>query len=288
MFKSFFSNVAKTLKFIQDHFKAMIFLLIVVLIFLPKSSEDLTPNNLEEIRLSGTIMDANEVVDQIDKARVNDHIKGILLNIDSPGGAVAPSIEIAEAIKRAKKSKPVVVYASGTLASGSYYASIWADKIVANKGSMVGSIGVIIQGANIESLLEKVGVKTQSVQAGEYKQVGRMDREWSRKEKEELEKVIDSTYATFVEDVAEARGLDPQDADTFANAHIFTASQAKDVGLVDTIGVKFDAQNLLAELSGVEKAIWNKEDKIEKIFKKLTSEAVLSLSASLVPQMVLK
>jgi protease-4 len=147
--KKLFSPITATLGFIQNHFKAMIFVLILFLIFAPASEQDLTPNNLQQINLVGPIIEVSEVLEQIEKAESNNHIKGVLLVVDSPGGAVAPSIEIAYAIKRLKAKKPVVVYARGTIASGSYYASIWANEIVANPGSMVGSIGVIMQGANV-------------------------------------------------------------------------------------------------------------------------------------------
>ncbi len=92
---------------------------------------------------------------QINDAKTNENIKGVLLVVNSPGGAVAPSVELAFAIKELSEIKPVVAYASGVMASGSYYASIWADKIIANPGSMVGSIGVIFQGTNLEELMEK-------------------------------------------------------------------------------------------------------------------------------------
>ncbi|MBS4069218.1 MAG: signal peptide peptidase SppA [Sulfurimonas sp.] len=285
--KSIFSPILVTMKFIQEHFKAMIFLLIVFLIFAPTSNKDLTPNNLQQINLFGPIMEVSEVVAQIDEAAKNNSIKGILLNVDSPGGAVAPSIEIAYAIKRAKELKPVVVYASGTIASGSYYASIWANEIIANPGSMVGSIGVIMQGADVSELMSKVGIKSQSVQAGKYKKVGATDREWTEYEKNELNKVIYGTYDLFTSDVANARGLDIKKRDSFANAHIFTAHQAKDVGLIDTIGVAYDAKNRLSELSGVAQPKWNEEDKFDKLMKKISAQTAVTLHTYF-PSLVLK
>jgi protease-4 len=285
--KSIFSPIVAIMKFIQEHFKAMIFLLIVFLIFAPTSDKDLTPNNLQQINLFGPIMEVSEVVAQIDEAAKNNSIKGILLNVDSPGGAVAPSIEIAYAIKRAKELKPVVVYASGTIASGSYYASIWANEIIANPGSMVGSIGVIMQGADVSELMSKVGIKSQSVQAGKYKKVGASDREWTEYEKNELNKVIYGTYDLFTSDVATARGLDIKKRDSFANAHIFTAHQAKDVGLIDTIGVAYDAKNRLSELSGVAQPKWNEEDKFDKLMKKISAQTAVTLHTYF-PSLVLK
>ncbi|NOR58878.1 MAG: signal peptide peptidase SppA [Sulfurimonas sp.] len=275
--KKLFSPITATLNFIQNHFKAMVFVLILFLIFAPSSEQDLTPNNLQQINLVGPIIEVSEVLEQIEKAGSNNNVKGVLLVVDSPGGAVAPSIEIAYAVKRLKAKKPVVVYAQGTIASGSYYASIWANEIVANPGSMVGSIGVIMQGANMSELMDKIGISTQSVKAGKYKQVGTPDREWKPFEINELNKVIQGTYDMFTKDVADARGLDIKKRDQFANAHIFTAQQAKDVGLIDSLGVSHNAKMKLILLSGVDHPVWNKEDKFDKIMKKLSASAAVTL-----------
>ncbi|MBU0720801.1 signal peptide peptidase SppA [bacterium] len=275
--KKLFYPLTATMSYIQNHFKAMLFVLILVLIFAPASEEDLVPNNLQEISLVGPIMEVSEVLEQIESAAANNKIKGVLFSIDSPGGAVAPSIELAYAIKRLRAKKPVVAYAKGTLASGSYYASIWANEIIANPGSMVGSIGVIMQGADISQLMSKIGISSQSVQAGKYKKVGTPDREWTDYEVNELNKVIYGTYDMFTADVAKARGLDFNKRDIYANAHIFTASQAKDVGLVDYLGVGYDAKLRVAQLSGVSEPVWNKEDKFDKLMKKLSATTALTL-----------
>ena len=287
LIKKIFLPITMPMKFIQEHFKAMVFLLILFLIFAPQSNEDFTPNNLQQINLVGPIMEVSEVLEQIDDAASNNSIKGVLLVIDSPGGAVAPSIEIAYAIKRLKMRKPVVVYASGTIASGSYYASIWANEIVVNPGSMVGSIGVIMQGADLSEVMNKIGIKTQTVQAGKYKQIGTSDRAWEAFEINELNKVIQGTYDMFTKDVADARGLDIKKRDQFANAHIFTAKQAKDVGLVDSLGVSYDAKTKLVELSGVVNPVWNKEDKFDKLMKKLSASTVVTLHTYF-PALILK
>jgi protease-4 len=285
--KKLFSPITTTINYIQNHFKAMLFLLIVFLLFAPKSQEEFTPNNLQEIALVGPIMDVSETLQQIERAKKDSNIKGVLLSVDSPGGAVAPSVEIAYAIKRLKEVKPVVVYAKGTIASGSYYASIWADKIIANPGSMVGSIGVIMQGADLSEIMQKIGIKTQVVKAGKYKQIGTTDRAWKPYEINELNKVIQATYAMFVEDVAKARKLDIRKKDSFANAHIFTASQAKAVGLIDEVGVKYDAKNELIALSGVSHAVWNQEDKFDKLMKKLAATTAVTLQTYF-PALVMK
>ncbi len=285
--KKLFLPITLPMKFIQEHFKAMIFLLILFLLFAPQSEQELSPTNLQEIQLVGPIMDVSEVLSQIDKAEKNDAIKGVLLSVDSPGGAVSPSIEIAYAIKRLQEKKPVVVYAKGTIASGSYYASIWADEIIANPGSMVGSIGVIMQGANLSGIMEKLGVSTQTVKAGKYKQIGTPDRKWTDYEVNELNKVIQGTYDMFTQDVADARGLDIKKRDLYANAHIFTAQQAKDVGLIDTLGVSYDAKKRVAELAKVQNPVWNKEDKFDKLMKKLSASTAVTLYTYF-PNLVLK
>jgi len=259
--KQFFSPFFAVMKFIQNHFKAMIFLLILFLIFSPSGTE-LVPANLAKVKLEGPIMDATLVVDQLEGVRKDKNIKGVLFIVNSPGGAVAPSIEIMEAVKRLKSEKPVIAYAAGTIASGSYYASIYANEIYANPGSMVGSIGVIMQGSNFSELAQKIGISEQTVKAGKYKEVGTSTRAWEPYETAELEKVINDTYRLFVDDVASARKLDPTKHTEYADAHIFTASQAKEVGLIDHVGVGFDAENALVTLSGVTKAVWQEEDKI--------------------------
>jgi protease-4 len=285
--KKIFSPFVATIKFFSDYFKGMLFLLILFLIFVPASKEAVDIHNLQKIDLVGPILDVSEVLKKIEQAKNDDKIKGVLLNVNSPGGAVAPSVEISYAIKKLKMKKPVVVYSSGILASGSYYASIWANKIIANPGSMVGSIGVILEGADLSGLMDKIGIKSQVVQAGKYKQVGTPQRAWKPYEKKELQKVINATYEMFTNDVAKARKLNIKQKDKWANAHIFTASQAKKVGLIDEVGVLSDAKEELIKLSKVKKPIWNKESDLDKFIKKISSQANVILQTYF-PKIVLK
>jgi protease-4 len=141
--------------FIQNHFKAVVLVVIVMLILIP-AGEEIKQHNLSRVDLRGAIFSADEIMTKIRELEKNSDIKGVLLVVDSPGGAVSPSVEISAAIKRLNSVKPVVAYASGTMASGSYYSSIWAKKIIANPGSDIGSIGVIFQSPNyISSILMK-------------------------------------------------------------------------------------------------------------------------------------
>lgn len=266
------SCLASGLRFIQGHFKATLLVLFVLWLIIPSNEDGITPHNLEKIALVGPILDATSIVEQLNEARENKDIKGVLFSIDSPGGAVAPSVEIAYAIKRLAETKPTVVYAAGIMASGGYYSAIWGNEIMANPGSMIGSIGVIMEGADISELMQKVGVKTQVVHAGTYKQVGTFDRPWSTIERAELNKVIKGTYTLFVTDVARARKLDLNNSSEYADAHIFTALQAKKVGLIDSIGVEFDARKRVEILSKIEDPIWNKEDPMDRFFKRFAAE----------------
>jgi len=268
-----FLPVTKTLDFITKYFKTIVFLTILFLLFKDTEPQNLEVANVQKIDLIGPILNVDKTLEAIESASNNEHIKGVLLNVNSPGGAVAPSVEIAYAIKELTAKKPVVAYASGVMASGSYYASIWASKIVANPGSMIGSIGVIFQGANIEELMQKIGVQTQTVKVGRYKEAGTFAREWNSYEKQELEHVINDTYTMFVSDVAMARKLKVDEHEKYADAHIFTARQAKSVGLIDEVATLSFAQNELYKLSGIQKPIWVKEDKFDRFLDKMMSEA---------------
>ena len=286
--KKLFLPVVWFLDFITKYFKTIVFLTIVYFIFFSTAEDETIAKynaNLQKIDLIGQIIDPSKVLEDIERASNDASIKGVLFVIDSPGGAVAPSVEIAYAIKELSMKKPVVAYASGTIASGSYYASIWADKIIANPGSIVGSIGVIMQGFEASKLLENIGISSQTIKAGKYKESGTFTRKWTNDEEQELQGVINSTYNMFISDVADARKLDIKKHTIFADAKIFTAYQAKDVGLVDEVATLNFAKYSLIELSKVDKPIWKKEDKFEKFMDKLMSQAiskvVMSFSSSL-------
>jgi len=274
-----FRAIGNGIKWIGDHFKGMLFLLILVLVFTP-SDEVQESANLQEIKLIGAIMDSEAIIAEINEAKDNSNIKGVLLNVNSPGGSVPPSIEISYAIKELKKVKPVVAYASGIMASGSYYASIYATKIIANAGSIVGSIGVIMQSANLQKLLDTIGIKPQTVKQGLYKEAGTPTREWTAEERGELEQLTLDTYNLFVSDVAEARGLDINNSKSFADAHIFSSKRALKVGLIDKIGVKSDAKKELLKLSKVDKPIWKKKDKFDTFMERFEGKAFTHIKGS--------
>lgn len=276
MFSFIFEKIKAIFDFIQNYFKTVVFLTILFLVLTP-SGEIVPQANLAKIELSGAIMDTSKVLEKLQEAKDDKNIKGVLFIVDSPGGAVAPSVELAYAIKELKETKPVVAYASGIMASGGYYASIWSNKIVANPGSMIGSIGVIFQSFNVEELISKLGIKPQTEKIGKYKESGTPFREWKEYEKAEIQKVITQTYDMFVADVSSARNLDPKNHIHFADAHIFTAQGAKEVGLIDEIGTLSTAQKELMTLSGVSVPVWTKEDEFEKFMNKLMESSMQSV-----------
>ncbi len=273
--------VKEFFEFLTKYFKGLLFLLILYLIFSPVKEDKFSKPNLMKIELSGPIMSDEEFLRKIDRAMQDRSIKGVLVEVDSPGGAVGASVEMSLAIKKLTIKKPVVAYAKGLMASGSYYASIWANKIIANPGSTIGSIGVIFEVPNLQPLTQKIGIKMQVVKAGKYKEIGTPIREWKPFERAELDKVIKNTYKMFVSDVAKARKLDINNSNQFADAHIFTAFGAKEVGLVDKIGSIYDAKEELKKLSKVKKAIWLKEGRVDKIIDKFLSKLSFTLYSNL-------
>ncbi|MDQ1325937.1 MAG: protease [Campylobacterota bacterium] len=271
-----FKTLGNIIKWIGQHFLGMLFLLIAFVVLMPESAP-LNPANLQKIDLFGPIMDADAIVKQIEKAQKDPYIKGVLLNVNSPGGAVPPSVEIAYAIKELKQHKPVIAYASGIMASGSYYSSIYAQKIIANPGAIVGSIGVIMESANIQELMDKIGIKTQIVKQGTYKEAGTPTREWTIQERTELETLTRDTYALFVQDVATARGLDINNSASYADAHIFSSMRAKAAGLIDEIGTMSTAKTQLALLANVKNPIWKEKDKLETFLDQLGNKSILKI-----------
>lgn len=214
--KLFFKALGCGIKFINTYFKTFVLLLIVIWILMPGANSSSNLANLERIDLKGEIFDSSAVLEKIINAKNDSNIKGVLFVIDSPGGAFAPSMELALAIKDLKIKKPVLVYASGTMASGSYLAGVGANKILANPASFIGSIGVIMQGADLSGLANKLGIKEQTIQAGEFKSAGTFARAWNENERNFLQGLIDQSYDLFTGFVAKERALDLNKKDQWA------------------------------------------------------------------------
>ena len=273
----FFRFIGRIITYINNHFKAMLFLLLLFLLFNPFGEEALQQANLTTIKLDTQIENIDKLLVQIEEAHQNPHIKGVLLQVDSPGGALAPSIELSMAIKRLNEVKPVIAYASGSMTSGSYYASIWTRKIIANPGAFIGSIGVLFQAPNIEGLAKKLGISEQVITAGAYKQMGTFTRAWNEQEKAALNELIQDAYMLFVSDVASARGLKIEDAKNFADARVFIAHKAMKNGLIDEVGSIYQAQIELEKMTNVTNPIWEKPSEMELFLQELKGTNVLNL-----------
>ncbi|EAH4776992.1 TPA: signal peptide peptidase SppA [Campylobacter coli] len=271
--KSFFKGLGSVIKFINTYFKTFVLLLIVIWLLVPSSNSSSSYANLERIDLKGEILDSSELLEKIISAKNNDNIKGVLFVIDSPGGAFAPSMELALAIKDLKTKKPVIAYASGTMASGSYLAGVGANKILANPASFIGSIGVIMQGADLSELAKKIGIKEQTIQAGEFKSAGTFTRAWSEEEREFLQNLIDESYDLFSEFVAKERDLELDKRKYWANARVFLAQNAKDLGLIDELSNYENAKKELQELAKVLNPVWKEEGRIDRFLNRLESQS---------------
>jgi protease-4 len=176
----------------------------------------------------------------------------LLLRIDSPGGTVGDSQEIYHALKRLQSKLKIVASFGNISASGGVYVGMGAQHIMANPGTITGSIGVILRGNNLERLLEKIGVSFKVIKSGPYKDILAFDREITESEKNILQELIDVSYQQFVQTVAEARNLAVDTVRSFADGRIFTGQQALDLGIVDRLGTEEDARIWAAELAGLD------------------------------------
>ncbi len=176
----------------------------------------------------------------------------LLLRIDSPGGTVGDSQEIYSALKKLREKVKIVASFGNISASGGDYIGVGADHIVANPGTITGSIGVILRGNNIERLLEKIGVSFKVIKSGPYKDILAFDRELTEPEQHILQELIDTSYLQFVQTVAEGRNLSIEAVKKFADGRIFTGQQAVELGVVDRLGTEEDARRWAAELVGLD------------------------------------
>ncbi len=176
----------------------------------------------------------------------------LLLRIDSPGGTVGDSQEIYSALKRLREKVKIVASFGNISASGGVYIGVGAEHIVANPGTITGSIGVILRGNNLERLLEKIGVSFKVVKSGPYKDILAFDRQLTEPEQHILQELIDTSYQQFVQTVAEGRNLAVDTVKSFADGRIFTGQQALALKIVDRLGTEEEARRWAAELVGLD------------------------------------
>src|SRR5512143_527054 len=204
------------------------------------------------VKIEGILISSEHVVEELNEYADDSSVKAIVIRIDSPGGGVVVSQEIYNAVKNAKKEgKKIIVSMGCVAASGGDYVAATADKIVANPGTLTGSIGVKMEFANLEKLLEKIGVKGMVVKAGEFKDIGSPYRDMTAQEKKLLQDVIDDVHNQFIKAVAEGRNLPEADVRAIADGRIFTGQQALALKLVDQMGDLADSIRLAGSLAGI-------------------------------------
>ncbi|HZC68836.1 MAG TPA: signal peptide peptidase SppA [Nitrospirales bacterium] len=205
------------------------------------------------IRIEGVITDSRETIEELRRFRDNPSVKAVVLRIDSPGGGVVPSQEIhKEVLKARTEGRLKVVSSMGNLAaSGGYYIAAATDKIVANPGTLTGSIGVIMELANVQGLLEKVGVQSVVIKSGRYKDLASPFRAMSEEDRALLQSVLDDVHDQFIQAVATGRALKVEQVRPLADGRIFTGRQARTAKLVDELGDLQDAIKLAARLVGI-------------------------------------
>lgn len=253
------SNTAKWVLGIVVGFLALgtiLVFLVILTIIGEREYDESTSTSGEKIAvidLKEPILSSEETVRQFKKYRENKSIKAIVFRVESPGGGVAASQEIYEEVRKTRESgKPVVVSMGSVAASGGYYVSCGASRIVANPGTLTGSIGVIFQYLHAEQLLEKIGVDAATYKTGRFKDAGSPFRKPTEDDKRFFDQLLGDVYEQFVQVVATERRLDRKAVLKYADGRVFTGRQAVEWGFVDTLGTYEDAVGIAAKLGGIE------------------------------------
>jgi len=240
------------------------------------------------VSIEGPILDSKGTIDEIKEYTKDPSVKAIVLRIDSPGGAVAPSQEIYEEIRKAATKKKIVVSMGSVAASGGYYIASPASRIIANPGTLTGSIGVIMEIPNLEGLMSKIGVKTEVIKSGRHKDIASVFRGIKKEEREILQSVLDNVHEQFIKAVAEGRKMLIDDVIKIADGRIFTGEQALKAGLVDEMGNIEDAIKVAGKLAGIkgEPVVISKKEKLSLI--NLLRGSVPKELADMVPSVKVK
>lgn len=204
------------------------------------------------VEVTGVIAESKKVLAHLKRFREDGAIKAIVVRIDSPGGGIGPSQEIFREIKKTAEGKKVVASMGGVAASGGYYIAAGANKIIANPGTITGSIGVIMGFTNIQELLKKIGLTPVVIKSGQYKDMGSPVREMTPAEEQMLSDLADELHKQFIDDIAGSRGMDRQKVAAFADGRIFSGQTAETNGFVDRLGNLEDAIQWAGQLGGID------------------------------------
>jgi protease IV len=240
------------------------------------------------IEINGVITDSKNVLNHLKRFREDRAIKAIVVRVDSPGGAVGPSQEIFRGIRKTSATKKVVV-SMGTIAtSGGYYIAAGADGIVANPGTITGSIGVIMGFTNYEELLHKIGLVPIVVKSGQYKDIGSPVRKMKPEEKKILRDFAKKIHRQFIKDIVDGRKMDMEKVESLADGRIFTGQESKKLGLVDRLGNLEDAIEWAGQLGGIKgkiATVYAKEKKFSLLKYFTDSSAGTLLTRVLEPKL---
>lgn len=205
------------------------------------------------VEINDVIVSSEKTVEQIKKFREDKSIKAIVLRINTPGGGVAASQEIYEEVKRTRDGGKIVVVSMGSIAaSGGYYIAVGSSLIVSNPGTLTGSIGVLAQFISIKDLAEKLGINQTTIKSGNLKDAGNPFREMNDTDKAYFQDVVDNSFGQFLDVVAKERKMDKETLLKYANGRVFTGLQAKEYGLVDSLGTFEDAIRITSKMAGIE------------------------------------
>jgi protease-4 len=226
--------------------------LLAVVAWMGGSSADFSGEAVGVVEIEGAITDSRDILEHIRRFREDEDIKAIVIRIDSPGGAVGPSQEIYREIRKTVEAKKVIASMGAVAASGGYYVACAADGIVANPGTITGSIGVIMGYTNFRQLLDKIGMVPVVIKSGPYKDTGSPTREMRDDEREILQSITSGIHEQFVTAIAEGRNMDRSQVALVADGRILTGEDAKTKGLVDRLGNYEDALAWAGEMGGIE------------------------------------
>ncbi len=255
---------------------SMLILLICLLLFFldtrPKEP-GLRTNSVAVVELSGEILTSKEFIKELREQANNSKVSGIVVKIDSPGGAVGASEEMYRAIKRARDKKPVVCSLGSIAASGGLYASMGCEKIVSNMGTITGSIGVIMMAPNFKDLTKNIGFKMNIIKSGALKDAASPFRDMTEQDRKYLQGIINQSYEQFVNVIATSRGLEVKDVKKFSDGRIILGEEAVKLGLVDKIGGEYEAAKMILEkkgLAGEPHLVYKKENEFTKLMQEIT------------------
>nr|WP_320192531.1 signal peptide peptidase SppA [uncultured Desulfobacter sp.] len=227
--------------------------------------------NIGVVEVTGPIISSQKIIEDIHWFMDDDAIKAIVLRVDSPGGGIGPSQEIYRELMKNRDEKPVIASMGSVAASGGYYIACAAQGVVANSGTITGSIGVIMEYANIEQIVQKIGISPVVIKSGEYKDMGSPMRALKESEKQLFQNLVDELHVQFVSDAAAARNMETDVMSKLADGRVYTGQTAMKLKLVDRIGNLDDAVEWAGQIAGIEGElipVYPKADKMT-LFKKL-------------------